>query len=221
MKNELQAYLVRHQLPSYPLLETAISRLAQLLSGSGVHWMLGGSSGLWLQGVKLASAPRDIDLYADLEAAAIIHEHLKELAIDEPIEDRSGIYVSRLSHYNVENASAELVGGFEVHSEGISYHVEVSGYLWEAGPEIISGLHLMPLAHELVFNLLRNRQDRVEAIKAEISRQAGPHRKVLDTMVQREGWTPEQTATLDRKLGGPGWLAGCAKEGSSGYQDYV
>lgn len=209
-------------LPSFPRMEEAISRIYELLQGlnANARWLIGGSCCLWLQGVELPAPPRDIDIYADLDDAGPVHSCLQRLAVDEPAVDRSGIYVSKLSHYNVLDCPVELVGGFEVHAKGLVYRVQVNGVLRAGAPEIAAGLGLMPLAHELVFNLLRERKDRVAAIVQHIEKEPGQHMHLLRELTQSNGWTKEQTALLERELGNPGWFAGRTEGAEHGNQRY-
>lgn len=91
-------------------------------------WLVGGSCGLLLQDVALTAAPRDLDLYVDAEGALELHQALSDYATDSQVEDRSSIYRSILSHYRIEGAKVELVGGFEVTSKDSLYKVEVDFY---------------------------------------------------------------------------------------------
>ncbi|WP_223066620.1 hypothetical protein [Paenibacillus caui] len=204
--NELYQYIGDMKFPSHPRLEKALDRLTALLSDSGAEWLLGGSCGLWLQGVELPASPRDIDIYADLEDSDEVHEVLLSLATDAPVLDRSGIYVSKLSHYKVEEYAVELVGGFEVHARGIGYQVEVKNVFYPEAPPAADGLQLMPLAHELVFNLLRERPDRYMAIAKQIGKEPKRHIPLIRELVRRNRWSPDQASYLDRLVGTPGWF---------------
>lgn len=150
----------------------ALRELSVRLQNSGNPWLLGGSCGLWLQGVKLGTPPRDVDIYADMDDAVLLHEQLADIVLDVPRLDESGVYISRLSHYRLGNLTLELVGGFEVKTSYGSYRTEVSSVLHEeAVRSQLEGINifLMPLSHELLFNLLRERPDRYLAI-AEVMR---------------------------------------------------
>lgn len=149
----------------------ALRQLAEGLSGIGQPWLVGGSCGLLMQGVPLAEAPRDLDVYADGEAARCIHAALKAYSTDEQVEDRSAIYYSILSHYQIGEVKVELVGNFQVTACDSVYRVDAGRYYeqYAAAHSLSSerssnAIKLMPLEHELVFNILRNRPDRYEAI---------------------------------------------------------
>jgi hypothetical protein len=166
----------------------AVLSIASRLNGIEAQWLIGGSCGLLLQGVKVAKVPRDLDMYADTGDAAAIADRLADLAVDAPQYSETDIYRSVLSHYRLGDAIAELVGGFQVISEGSIYTVEAS-YLrsHHAVVKEIDGLSvpLMPLAHELIFNMLRNRPDRYEAIASVMKAQPERHFPALDALVKR------------------------------------
>lgn len=166
----------------------AILSLAARLNGIRAPWLIGGSCGLLLQGVRVAKAPRDLDMYADAGVAAVIAEQLADLAVDVPQYSETDIYRSVLSHYRCGDVVVELVGGFEVFSTGSMYKVEAgflrAQYSVYAELEGIS-VPVMPLAHELLFNLLRGRPDRYEAIASVMRAEPGRHIPVLDEIVKR------------------------------------
>lgn len=182
-------------------LTVALSSLADRWSMVSVPWMLGGSCSLLVQGVELDRLPRDIDIYADIHAAKQLHAHPPGINIDRQQVDRSGSYVSLLSHYEVEGLPVELVGGFEVLCGGALYRLEVERLLWSAGIRLVLGcvsIHLMPLSHELLFNLLRNRPDRYRAIAKVMKRDPQRHLEILKQLLISNIWAEEQ---LDRLVG--------------------
>lgn len=147
-------------------LARAISALSERLSHCPDPWLVGGSSGLLLQGVHIGSVPRDIDIYMD-EPSTGAHALLQALALDGPEYSRTDKYSSTLSHYSLDGITVELVAGFQVDVPGASYRVRIRDQMEALAPRIdIGGLpvRLMPLAHELLFNLLRDRPDRFGAI---------------------------------------------------------
>jgi exo-beta-1,3-glucanase (GH17 family) len=106
-------------------------------------------------------------LYADEPDAALLHAALGAYAVDEPHESINEIYRSVLSHYRIENVNVELVGGFVVNSGRDRYVVEVANVLEPCKSVISAGgtaVGVVPLAHELWFNRLRGRNDRVDLI---------------------------------------------------------
>lgn len=197
---------------NYPELVNALNMLSSYWKEDAGKWLLGGSCSLWLQGVKLAAPPRDIDVYADPEESKILHKRLSEVAIDEPRLDQSGFYTSLLSHYQCGGLTIELVGGFEIRSQGAFYRTEVTEVLskyssihWLDDAEI----HLMPLAHEFVFNILRGRPDRYLAIAEVIRREPDRHLPLLSVLLRRNEWTADIVAkmaeVLDRPLLSQPW----------------
>ncbi|WP_225999067.1 hypothetical protein [Paenibacillus sp. BJ-4] len=187
-------------------LTAALSSLAERWSTVSVPWMLGGSCSLLVQGVELDRLPRDIDIYADIQAAKQLHAHPPGVNIDRQQVDRSGSYVSLLSHYELEGFPVELVGGFEVLCDGALYRLEVERLLWSAGIQLNLGrasLHLMPLSHELLFNLLRNRPDRYRAIAEVMKRDPQRHLVILKQLLISNIWAEEQLDKLVELLPWP------------------
>lgn len=184
----------------------ALKTIVERSAGRKLTWLVGGSTGLMLQGVPLAAAPRDLDVYIDREQAADMHEALKPYAVDEQEESQTPLYRSILSHYDIGGVKVELVGAFEVRALDSEYKVE-AGYLsaLEAARLTQPGLdnvRLMPLVHELIFNVMRARADRYEAI-AGLCRRLGPavHKEMLDRLAARNRFSPALTGILERLLG--------------------
>ncbi|SFK92091.1 hypothetical protein SAMN03159341_102158 [Paenibacillus sp. 1_12] len=159
-------------------------------------WLVGGSCGLLLQGVALTAAPRDLDLYVDAEGAPELHQALSLYAVDSQVENRTSIYRSVLSHYRIEETQVELVGGFEVTCKDSLYKVEVDFLRRHYSPvfhlsgkgsseDSLETLHLMPLEHELMFNVLRNRPDRYEAIAAVLKSRQSAWSEAMEALVER------------------------------------
>ncbi|MET3209450.1 UNVERIFIED_CONTAM: hypothetical protein ABIC26_002397 [Paenibacillus sp. PvR008] len=187
-------------------LTAALSSLADGWASVAVPWMLGGSCSLLVQEVELDRLPRDIDIYADIHAAKQLHAKPPGVMIDRQQVDRSGSYVSLLSHYELEGFPVELVGGFEVLCDGALYRLEVERLLWSAGIRlnlVRSSLRLMPLSHELLFNLLRNRSDRYEAIADAMKRDPQRHIAVLNQLLISNIWTDDQLGKLQELLPWP------------------
>ncbi|WP_133253929.1 nucleotidyltransferase domain-containing protein [Paenibacillus xerothermodurans] len=166
----------------------ALGQAEHLLRNVSDPWLLGGSCGLLLQGVPLQKTPRDLDLYADVSGAKEIHDRLSAYSIDEPVDDESGIYRSVLSHYDIHGIIVELVSGFEVIAFDSCYKVEAAFLHSYHAHELVltdalsSGeqdspapvrLKVMPLEHELLFNILRDRPDRYTAIAEELRERKG------------------------------------------------
>lgn len=169
--------------------------------GSDSIWLVGGSTGLLLQGVQLDALPRDLDLYADRRDVEELHRALRRYSTDEQTESETPIYRSILSHYEMNGVKVELVGAFEVRSMGSEYRVEAE-YLARTHALTVpygegEAVRLMPLAHELVFNVLRDRPDRYEAIARVCrARDLERHRLVLDDLIARNRFSRELADTL-------------------------
>ncbi|GCL70488.1 MULTISPECIES: nucleotidyltransferase domain-containing protein [Paenibacillus] len=186
-------------------LHSALKELVASTRHMNLTWLVGGSTGLMLQGAALSAAPRDLDLYIDREQAPVMHKALAHFSTDEQIESETAIYSSILSHYEVAGVKVELVGAFEVRAMDSVYRVE-AGYL--AAEHAVRGslhdgtvIHLMPLMHEMIFNMLRNRPDRYHAI-ADICRKSGLdiHRTVLEKLAERNQFSAELIARLKQLL---------------------
>lgn len=175
-------------------LENSIRHLTEACPPGALPWMLGGSCGLVLQGVDIEREPRDIDLYADEAEAGSLHRAWGAWSMDEPEWSVTDRYRSLLSHYRHDRVTAELVGSFTVTTPECRYETVIVEGLWPVGPEHALGRHtirLMPLAHELVFNLLREREDRTEAIMRVMNREPDKHVEAM-----RAVWNRCQAAPL-------------------------
>ncbi|WP_166239336.1 hypothetical protein [Paenibacillus turpanensis] len=171
--------------------------------------LVGGSCGLALQGVTLEAEPRDIDIYVDRESVHAVYERFQDCCYDQPREDETPIYRSVLSHYELQGVKIELVGDFRVRTEQASYRVEVEELLWSYASlsSYQDGkLRLMPLEHELVFNVLRGRPDRYQAIAEVLARRThnGNTNPLLAEIASRNRFSDlfqGQLDTLLQKLG--------------------
>ncbi|MEC0089778.1 nucleotidyltransferase family protein [Paenibacillus macquariensis] len=163
-------------------MQCALQMAARCLNSTNRVWLVGGSCSLLLQGVDVLSPPRDIDLYADLNSVHMLHTAMEEWSTDKQVLNKSGLYSSVLSHYDLNDTQIELVGDFTITAKGSQYRVEVEARLHPHAPEIeLEGvpMSLMPLSHELLFNLLRERKDRYEAIATVIRQQPEHHVPLL------------------------------------------
>jgi hypothetical protein len=166
----------------------ALEAIAGAVAPTGAKWLVGGSTGLLLRGIELPAPPRDLDIYADDEAAQAIHAALRPFAVDEQQLSVSPIYRSLLSHYDIEGVQVELVGGFVVASGAERYAVEVEDVLEPMRTTIEVGAQtvgVVPLAHEFWFNVLRARRDRTELIGRRIREELALHLDALDLIVSR------------------------------------
>ncbi|MEF3301822.1 hypothetical protein [Paenibacillus sp. GYB003] len=184
----------------------ALTVMGGALAGCERTWLVGGSCGLLLQGVPLEAAPRDLDVYADAEHAPSIHAALAGYSIDGQTYSETGMYGSLLSHYSVEGVQVELVGSLKVTLPNADYEVRVESLL---GGYAMSGrigeaaIRFMPLAHELVFNVLRERPDRYEPIAASIRRRLADHLPLLADMLRSNRIGEPHTGRLKSLLALP------------------
>ncbi|HEY2492885.1 MAG TPA: hypothetical protein VGI33_08240 [Paenibacillus sp.] len=167
-------------------LQYALKESAHDLNLTNKIWLLGGSCGLLLQGVKILTPPHDIDLYADADSIKTLHQALEKWSVDEQAVNQSGLYSSILSHYHYNGAQIELVGSFKVTAGTSHYEVKVETLLQQYA--VTSGfegvpIRLMPLSHELIFNLLRDRADRYQAIAEVMRIQPEVHAPLLEELL--------------------------------------
>jgi hypothetical protein len=184
----------------YP--SAAIALLADRLQECSAVWVVGGSTGLALRGAFLERKPQDLDIYADEQDIADIHRLLTDYALDKPMPSQTDQYRSTLSHYLIEGTVVELVGGFEVRAGGSRYRTEVRKMLDPLGENgLVDGqtVKIVPLAHELLFNVLRERDDRVELIGTLIREQPDRHIPTLERLLERNEISSE-TAERIRRL---------------------
>lgn len=175
-----------------PALLHALTESIRLLNTGedirNMKWLLGGGCGLLLQQVTNGVPPKDIDLYADRRAAGRLHRKLNRCGSEAPKEDFSGECRSLRSNYLIQGVQVDLSCGYEIRRPGAGYKTDArllaafasETWMGEAGP-----VKLMPLAHELVCNLLRGRQERCEAIAAVMRPELPAHLPLLRELVAR------------------------------------
>jgi hypothetical protein len=169
-------------------LQPAIQHLQNTLSKVSACWLIGGSTGLLLQGVPLQAEPRDLDLYTDRVHIRALHDALRSHATDIPHDSETGMYRSNLSHYIISGVIVELVGSLEVDRGSAHYEVETTEVMNGFAPDIeFAGMRVrvMPLVHELLFNVLRERPDRYIPIAEVIRSNPDDHRGVWRTLFDR------------------------------------
>lgn len=189
----------------YESIVDALAAIKNATSASDVNWVIGGSAGLMLRGLPLADPPRDLDLYCDDEDVAELFRQLKSYAIDEPNVSCTDIYRSRLVHFSIHHVAVELVGGFRVTAFGSRYDVDVNNILIPYGDRIeLPGLpiavRVVPLAHELLFNVLRGRQDRVSTIIDEYVKEPERHSAAMNRLMESNLISPEVEQFVSRLI---------------------
>lgn len=197
-----------HSLALPSSLQQALEELTSALRQSTpqTDWLLGGSCSLLLQGIELEQSPRDIDLYADGAAITSLHHALQQTltVLDAPELNETRMYRSILGHYEANGCTVELVGDFEVRARESYYRVHVDKLLYPASVIVQVGsvsIRLMPLAHELVFNLLRDRPDRYESIARHIQQQPEAHEALIRQLIAHNGFHPNMTQRILRLTG--------------------
>ncbi|MGO4539735.1 hypothetical protein [Paenibacillus sp. 2TAB19] len=166
----------------------ALASVIDVTGSDCPNWIVGGSAGLLLRKLPLLASPRDLDLYCDDEDVERIYNKLSRYAVDEPDLSITNMYRSRLCHFNIEGVSVELVGGFEVTSADSFYHTDVKKLLIPYGTKLtVNGTakqaNVVPLAHELWFNALRAREDRVQLIAESFNHSAdGPALRAIEAV---------------------------------------
>lgn len=184
--------------------DAALRQLGEVLGHYQLQWVVGGSCGILLQDVGLVSDPRDLDVYADESQIHLIHEVLKNYTIDAPSFSETDIYRSILSHYRLGEIVVELVGDFQIRSMESNYRVHISEGLLAYARTVRIGdvtIMLMPLAHELVFNVLRDRSDRYEAIAHTIRLDLDHHLPALTYILSNNVFHPSVLDKLDQLIG--------------------
>ncbi|NQX59000.1 nucleotidyltransferase domain-containing protein [Paenibacillus qinlingensis] len=186
--------------PLLPSISTIHTRLQQ---AHNVQWLIGGSCGLLMHNVDIGRTPRDLDIYIDLKDVHTVHKLLQPFAIDNPEFSETPIYASMLSHYHIDGHVVEVVGDFKVKALGSLYQVEVN-YLQENHycPAFIEAwkVPVMPLAHEFLFNVLRNRPDRYEPILREMQDHPDRHMQALNDLMNRNQWGHEFHVKMNELL---------------------
>jgi hypothetical protein len=181
----------------------ALEQINTILKKKGMKWLVGGSCGLLLQGVSLLQPPRDLDIYVDKTAASIMYNTLRAYSIDSLQQSETDIYISLLSHFQIAHVPVELVGGFEVRAKQSLYRVEVEDVLYEYRIPVKLGMinyELMPLAHELIFNLLRDRMDRYTAIAIKMRSNPALYMPPLQAILKRNTFAPSLLTQINELL---------------------
>lgn len=170
-------------------------------TGPGPLWLVGGSCGLMLQGVPLTRAPRDIDVYAELEDSERMHACLGAYTLQPPADDYSRGCYSRMGYYRIGEMPLELVAGFQMTSGNSRYTLNLR-LLAPHAVTVSAGqgqarILLMPLAHELLFNVLRGKEDRCRDIAQAIGREPGRHMPLLQALVNANAIAPLHRSSLE------------------------
>lgn len=188
-------------------IESALAAIVQALKGTNAAWVVGGSTGLMLRGLPLPDAPNDIDLYTDDEDYDLIYDRLKSYSVDTKQLSECGSYRSILSHFVIKGVSVELVGGFVVRAKGCRYMTEVRSLLNPSSEQVViqyegqeTSIPVVPLAHELWFNVLRNREDRIQLIVEHYIKDYSRHEAVRLQLEKRNVLTVEEKKQVTKRL---------------------
>ncbi|MFF2482149.1 hypothetical protein [Paenibacillus sp. NPDC058071] len=188
-------------------IESALAAIARLTGESGIAWVVGGSAGLMLRELPLSSDPGDLDIYVDESQMEPFCRLLMQYATDEPHVSETSMYRSVLCHLRMEGIEVEIVGGFVVNAIESRYEIEVQDALVPLSDASVwlapGGVTLVPLAHELLFNVLRGRADRCRLIAGAVAADLGRHGKALGVLESRNTLSDEVRAETAR------WIAEC------------
>jgi hypothetical protein len=173
-------------------LDQTLEKISSLLNLISVPWLLGGSVSLILRGLSLATPPRDLDIYIDEQDADVIYQVLAPYEINSPQFSQTNQYSSILSHYEIYGIRIEVVCAFRVHALNCCYKVEASHFAMQFAeyPTIarFASLPLTPLAHELFFNVLRQRSDRYTLIANWMNQHLDLYAPAITYILQHNQW---------------------------------
>lgn len=193
----------------------ALAAVKKATESSQAQWIIGGSASLMLRGLELSNNPRDLDIYCDEENVEEIYDALEPFAQDQPTLSVTDMYRSTLSHFIIQGIQVELVGGFEVSAKGCKYETMVNKLLMPFSEQVQLNdanysVAIVPLAHELWFNFLRDRMDRVDLIVQAIAKAPAQHEGAFLAIETNNAFTAEARRTLHQllsygKAGGLSW----------------
>jgi hypothetical protein len=170
------------------------------------HWLIGGSGGLLLRDMPLTALPSDLDVFCDEPYMLAIHEALQAYASNAPYVLQDLFAISTLSSYRVQDQDVELIAGFEIQTaEGNHYVTQVERLLRPYAKYVQHNgqtIGIVPLAHEWIFNVLRERPDRVRLIEAAMLAAPEEHLPALAKLYEASDWFAsirEQAEALLRK----------------------
>lgn len=192
---------IQKQPPSWM---AAIAEVCRMLGPLQLEAPIGGSCGLAMQGVDIGKIPRDIDMYYDRVQRDILHSILLPYQKAAPHESETERYRSILSHYELEGCLVECVGAFEVRAYDSIYSVEIGGWMKNHTVQVtVEGMDvtLMPLVHELAFNLLRDRMDRVESIACVMRQDLVKHQAGVRDLVSSQSLSRAMIQRIEAHLG--------------------
>jgi hypothetical protein len=164
---------------------SAMRTMAHALARSDAVWLLGGSSALAMRGIALAAPPRDIDVYADVSDVHRIVDVMREYVVAPAHDSATALYASTRAFLRIEGVDVDIVGHLTVTTPTSQYTVRVRDVLVHDA-ELWHDIPLMPLAHEYVFNVLRARQDRLDALEPHM--RAPRHRAVVQRLIATRSW---------------------------------
>lgn len=189
----------------YERIQKALAVIIRATESSPVKWIVGGSAGLLLREIPLEAEPRDLDIYCDDDDVRTIYDLLYKYAIDEPELSVTDMYRSILCHFVIEGVQVELVGGFVVSAQGCRYETAVNELLLPLGERVTWDGNtfetvVVPLAHELWFNFLRERMDRVQVILKAYAEMPASHESALKAIELSNTFTVEAKRSLHKRM---------------------
>lgn len=160
---------------------------AERLNRTGIPWLVGGSTACVLQGVPYLHKPNDLDIYIDRHSIEDVKRMLDDWEIVPVQTAKTEVYSSYLSRCCVNATEVEFIANMTVRTATGHYKVEVDNLLMIYATEVIvkdMPAPVIPLEHEMVFNLLREREDRFGPI-GETLRKKGVNRGLWSALQER------------------------------------
>ena len=141
--------------------------LYERLSGAGIHWAIGGSLGMALQGVDVDA--RDIDLVTD-GAGAYEIERLFADGVERPVCLSSSKRVrSHFGTLRIDGVTVEIIGDMQHHLDDGAWsdptRLDAGSFLRHVSIEGMS-IPVMPLEYEYWSYLKMGRVERAEMLRA-------------------------------------------------------
>ncbi|MDP5273788.1 nucleotidyltransferase domain-containing protein [Chengkuizengella axinellae] len=175
------------------------------LENSEVDWYVAGSCSLVLQNISLNADPNDLDIQIKSKYSPVIHSLLQPYALDKPHYSESDHFRSLLSHYEVGGIEVEFVADFSVQVLKSDYIVDMNILKDYSTTVNVNGLMIkvMPLAHEFVFNILRDRPDRYIASAEKMKTNRSLYFPALFEILKRNHLDEIHVEKLSALLGEP------------------
>ncbi len=160
----------------------AIVTIAKSSAASGVRWLVGGSVGSVLHGVEIGTKPNDLDIDTTGEGSLSL-EALLSRYVQEPLAfSETSLYRNHFGRLNICGVKVDLIGDLDVKHPAFVHRFRITPDVWcKRAIILIDGFQvgLTPLEHQLILNLIRGREDRIQPI-ASYLRRHGPDWEFLE-----------------------------------------